>query len=169
MEFLREVLALKAKVPHKSNPYIESALKLVEEYYGLTPAGNVIGALGDVIFEVSSEKVETLRDVKRQSRARLATHEIVAGKSVLEFLGLEPDEITFTMQLNADLGVDVRAEHTRLLNMLREGEPQWLVLGGRALGQGRWYVTELTARTEHTDGWGLATFVTLDVTLREAI
>ena len=111
-EFLRQVLTLKGKVPHQSNPYVESALKLIEEYYELTPEGNVIGAIGDVVFEVSSKKVETLRDMKRQARGRYATHEIVGRKSVLEFLGLEPDEITFSMQLNADLGVDIQLELT---------------------------------------------------------
>ena len=168
-EFLRQVLTLKGKVPHQSNPYVESALKLIEDYYELTPEGNVIGAIGEVVFEVSSKKVETLKDLKRQARGRYATHEIVGRKSVIEFLGLEPDEITFTMQLNADLGVDIRAEQKKLLDMLRDGEAQYLVVGGRALGQGRWYLTGLESKVEYTDGRGWATFMTVEATLREAI
>ena len=169
MEFLRQVLKLKSKVPHQSNPYIEGALKLAEEYFGLLPEGNVVGAFGDVVFEVSSLKVETLRDLRRQSKGRYATHEIIGRKSVVDFLGVEPDEITFTMQLNADLGVDIRAEQKKLLDMLRDGEAQYLVVGGRALGQGRWYLTGLESKVEYTDGRGWATFMTVEATLREAI
>lgn len=169
MEFLRQVLKLKTKVPHQSNPYFESAIKLLEEHYGLTPEGNVIGAFGSVVFEVSSLKVETLRDLKRQSKGRYATHEIIGRKSIVEFLGVEPDEITFQMQLNADLGVDIRAEQRKLLDMLRNGEKHYLVVGGRALGQGQWYLTALDSKVEFTDGQGWTTFMTLDATLREAV
>ena len=168
-EFLRQVLTLKGKVPHQSNPYIESALKLIEDYYELTPEGNVIGAIGDVVFEVSSKKVETLKDLKRQARGRYATHEIVGRKSVIEFLGLEPDEITFTMQLNADLGVNIQTEIAKLLDMVRTGEENYLIVGGRALGEGQWSITEMSYKVDYTDGWGEPTLVTVELTLKERI
>ena len=46
-----------------------------------------IGSLGNVVFEVSSEKVKTLRDMQRQGSARFATHEIIGKKPLREFLG----------------------------------------------------------------------------------
>ncbi len=170
MDFLREVYKLKDKVPHKSNPYVETALKLLEEKLGwLDINDNIIGVLGDVVFEVSSRKVETLRDFKRQARARYATHDIVGGKSVIEFLGTEPDEITFAMQLSADLGVDVQEELVKLLEMLRNGDANYLILGGWAHGKNKWVVSGLEFKIEHTDGWGLPVLVTADVTLKEAL
>ena len=170
MDFLREIYKLKDKVPHKSNPYVETALRVMEEWLGWTELNdNIIGVYGDVVFEVSTMKVETLREFKRQARGRYATHDIVGGKSIIEFLGTEPDEITFTMQLSADLGVDIKEELVKLLEMLRNGDANYLILGGWAHGKNKWALTTLDFRIEHTDGWGEPVFVTADVTLKEAL
>ena len=38
-----------------------------------------IGSLGNIVFEVSSRKVRTFRDLKRTHKARFATHKADAG------------------------------------------------------------------------------------------
>ena len=170
MNYLRDIITLKSKVPHKTNPIIETALNLVSAYSGLGGATQrVIGAYGGLVFEVSSEKVRTLRDLKRQSRARYATHDLIGQKSILEFLGLEPDEVSFTVQLNADLGISVSAELWSLLDLLRDGEPQYLVLGGHVYGQGRWALTEMSYTVDYADHTGAPIFATVDMKLKESV
>ena len=170
MDFLRTIIGLRNKVPRKTNPAIELALDALEEHLGMNlKEPNVIGAFGDVVFEVSSMKVETMSDMRRQARGRYATHEIVGGKSVLEFLGTEPDEITFTMQLNADLGVDINEELGLLLELQRTGEPNYLIMGGKAHGVNQWCLTGLEMKTEYTDGDGRPLVMTVEVTLKESV
>ena len=170
MNFLRDIIALKNKIPHRSNPLIETAINALDEWFGLSQSNpHIVGAFGGVVFEVSSMKVKTLRDVKRQSRGRYATHDIVGQKSVIEFLGTEPDEITFALQLNADLGVSVEGELNTLLELLRHGEPQYFILGGHPYGEYRWCLTNLSYTIDYADHTGAPIFATADVTLRECL
>lgn len=170
MNFLKEILRLKDSVNHRTNPTIETALRLITELAGLNEVGiNTVGAYGDVIFEVSTLKVETLRNMKRKARARYATHEIVGRKSVLEYIGLEPDEITFEMQLNESLGVDVQKEQSKLLSMLRSGEANYLILGTHAYGEYKWVISDLEMEHEYADRAGEPMVMTVSVTLKEVI
>ena len=67
-------------------------------------------ALGNIVFEVSSRKVRTFRDLKRTHKARFATHNLIGNKPMLEYIGPDVAEITFTMQLSASLGINPTAE-----------------------------------------------------------
>ena len=169
-KFFGTVLALKKVIPHVTNPVIETAIGRIADMYGLNEeSANVVGAYGDVVFEASSLKIETVKDVKRSVKAKYATHDIVGHKSRLEFVGLEPDEITFTMQLNRDLGVNVDGEITKLLNMLRTGEANYLILGNRAWGQGQWVLTSLSIDYKYSDREGNPLYAEADVTMKEAL
>ena len=169
-KFFGTVIALKKVIPHVTNPKIESALGKIADIYGLNEvSANVVGAFGDVVFEASSLKIETVKDVKRSVKAKYATHDIVGHKSRLEFVGLEPDEITFSMQLNRDLGVNVDMEIKKLLTMLRAGEANYLILGNRAVGQGQWVLTSLTIDHKYADREGNPLYAEVDVTLKEAL
>lgn len=128
---------------------------------------NSPGRFGRVLFTVSSEKVRTLKDMKRTAKARYATHDIVGQKSKVEFLGLAPDEITFDVQLNADLGLDVMEEMSTLLDMLRNGESSTLIIGDHAYGQKRWVLESVTFNHEYSDKEGKPLFVTASLTLKE--
>ena len=130
----------------------------------------MIGALGPLIFVVSNAKVETLKDYKRKTRARIASHDVLGGeKSVLEYIGGEASEITFTMQLNRDLGVDVETELIKLDSMVNSGVAYYFILGGEVIGYDRWYVSEINETLNYADRYGLKWLATVDVTLREAV
>lgn len=169
MSFLQEIMVLKSKIPHKTNPQIEAALKVANGLWGEDPEIKTVGAFGTLVFEVSTLKVETLRNVKRQSKARYATHEIVGRKSVLEYVGLEPDEITFEMQLNEGLGVNVQSEIGKLLEMLRSGESNYLILGTHAYGEYKWVLETVTINEEYADERGNVEMATANVTLKEVL
>lgn len=64
-----------------------------------------IGSLGDIVFEVSSSKVVTFKDYKRTTKARFQSHDIIGQKPILEYLGPDGEEISFTMQFSISLDV----------------------------------------------------------------
>ena len=126
-----------------------------------------IGSLGDVVFEVSSEKVKTLRDMQRQGTARFATHEIIGKKPLREFLGPGLEKITFQIQLSASLGVDPASEMKTLRELRDKGEALEFVLGGSAVGEELWTIEDLSEEWSRINGQGTIIFATVSVTLQE--
>ena len=49
----------------------------------------MIGSLGSVVFEVSTERVKTFRDLQIQRSAKYSEHAIHGRKGLLEFTGLD--------------------------------------------------------------------------------
>ena len=171
MKFLQEVVKLKKVIPHKSNPEIEAALKLgvMLENLGIEPEMRQMGSFGTVVFEVSTLKVLTVKDVRRRARARYATHEVYGGKTRIEYVGMDADEITFEIQLNGQMGVKVEQEMTKLLEMCRSGESYYLILGDHAYGQNKWVLEGVDLKHEYADKEGNVEVITASVTLKEEL
>ena len=69
----------------------------------------VIGYLGTsaeegLIFEVSSETLETINNMNWSGSARYAVHQRHNTHALTEFVGLDPDKITFDITFLAQLG-----------------------------------------------------------------
>ena len=105
----------------------------------------MIGALGDMVFKVSAQNINTFRELTRSSSGRWAYHEIHMQKPKSEFLGPNLDTISFTMEFDVCLGRNPRYDMEKLMIMTRHGEAFPLVIGGDALGYYRWTVES----TEH--------------------
>ena len=79
----------------------------------------VIGYLGTsaeegLIFQVSSETLETVNNMIWSGSARYATHQRHMTHALTEFVGLDPDKITFDITFLAQLGVEPMAELKKL-------------------------------------------------------
>ena len=81
-----------------------------------------VGSLGNVVFTVSAELVRTFSDYGRKTSARVATHEIIGQKPVLEFLGASEETISFKIKLSAFRGVNPKEEADRLREMCENGK-----------------------------------------------
>ena len=126
-----------------------------------------IGSLGDVVFEVSSEKVQTFKDLKRNSAARIATHEIIGQKPILEFIAPGLEEISFTMHLNIGLGVNIKETLDLLRTMRDGGRVVDLIIAGEPITDNKWLVTSLSESVNFTDGEGNLLSVDVEVSLKE--
>ena len=93
-----------------------------------------IGAFNELVFEVSTEKVITYDNYKRETKARYARHELINQTSVLEYLGRDLEEITFTMMFTVSLGVDPAEETSKLRRMCLDGVADYLILGNTVVG-----------------------------------
>ena len=55
----------------------------------------IVGALGDVVFSVSSRTLKTISNFVWSGSARYATHDLHAGNSISEYTGTDLAKITF--------------------------------------------------------------------------
>lgn len=106
----------------------------------------ILGALGEIVFEVSAETVRTLDNMTWAGKARWSTHQRHGGNALTEFTGLDPDEISFTMILSAYHGVNPMTELVKLWTYERTATPVPLVIGDKGYGKYKWSVTDHSAK-----------------------
>ncbi|MCP3921905.1 MAG: hypothetical protein GY714_04890 [Desulfobacterales bacterium] len=93
-----------------------------------------IGILGNIAFEVSSDKVITLQAFKRSMKARYATHPVINKKPVLEYLGPDLSDVDFQITLSKQLGTDPIIEINKIKKIIESGEAQSLRIGDEEFG-----------------------------------
>ena len=127
-----------------------------------------VGSLGPVTFEVSEKKYQSLRDLSWKSAARYSTHSIVGKKAILEYTGVDPDEISFELYLSAYLGVNPDRMLQKLEKMLQLGTRHLFILGTRQIGAGSWVITDLNRVAEHHYKDGTVATYTVKIVIKEA-
>ena len=125
----------------------------------------VIGALGDIIFSISKQKVYTFDKMKWDSSVRYAKHDRIGLETLLEFTGTDADTISFTMYFSVMLGINPIQEISKLLKAERDGEVMMLVIGPKAYGRHRWVITKSSRSLQKIDSAGLLIAAGVDVTL----
>ncbi|WP_432642504.1 phage tail protein [Acidaminococcus sp.] len=126
-----------------------------------------VGSLGGITFNVSSRRVLTFDNYSRQGNIKLAEHEIIAEKSHMEFTGLEPEEITFDIQLFAQLNVTPEEKLETLRNIRDTGQVVSFILGSSPVSQNKWMISGLSEKPSYWKQRGKMHVVTVSVTLKE--
>lgn len=126
----------------------------------------VIGVLGDVVFSVSDNVVNTFDDLQWTSTTKFAEHSVHMGDTILEHIGDEADDITFTMLFSAYLGVNPTAQITKLLVHKRAGDVLPLTIGVKGYGKYRWVITRLKFGLKRFDNVGNLLEASASVTLK---
>ena len=123
----------------------------------------MIGSFGEVVFEVSDEKVRTFRDYQIQRNAKYSEHTIHGRKGLLEFTGLSPASASLSIKLDAGLGVNPKEELNNLREILNNHEAVPFILDGEPQGDGLWVLESLNENFEIIDNHG--TFISINVSL----
>jgi hypothetical protein len=126
-----------------------------------------IGTFGGLSFAVSSNKVSTFDDLKWDTSAAYATHDRHLQPDLLEFLGPDPEQITFKMKFSVFLGVNPLKSVNDLRRMVREGTAERLVIGGRVYGDYKWAITKVSSAMKTFDNRGNCWAAEVTVTLKE--
>ncbi len=128
-----------------------------------------VGCLGNIVFEVSSDTVETVNNMTWSGSVRYGTHQRHLTDALTEFTGIDPDKITFDIYLSAYLGVNPMEEVIKIWNYERDGTPVTFVLGTKIYGKYRWTITDHKMKAQTFDGDGDVTTATVSVSLQEYI
>lgn len=114
----------------------------------------IIGTLGDIVFEVSQNKVNTITSVEWNSSANYASHDRHLKDPLLEFTGNDNDTFSLSMKFSVFLGVDPMKEITKLLTAERNAEVMRLVIGPKAYGKNKWVITKSSHTLDRFDNRG---------------
>lgn len=129
-----------------------------------------IGNLGKlIVFEVSSDKVFTFRDMTQAVKGRWTTHNVIGSKPKSEFLGSGKRSVNFTVYLSVSHGVRPRSTMEKIEKAVEQGTPLSLVIGGRKVGSNQWVITEMSEAWDAVIQDGRLVSVKLTLTLEEYV
>ncbi len=126
-----------------------------------------VGLLGKITFAVSDVMIRTISNWEWSGSARYGIHNRHGTHALTEFVGLDPDKITFDIILAVELGVKPMDEIVKLFKYEREGTAVPLTIGEHCYGKYRWNVTGHNAKLKYTDTKGNLTGAVVSVTLQE--
>lgn len=129
----------------------------------------IVGCLGDIVFEMSSDVIKTIDKVSWSGSVKIQTHSRHLGNALTEFVGVEPDQISFSMLLSKYLGVDPQAEISKIFEYERSGKALPLTLGTKGYGKYRWLIKSHKAELERFDKYGNVTQARVTINLTEYI
>jgi phage protein U len=124
-----------------------------------------IGTLGNIVFSASRSEIKTFDDMKWDSSAKYAQHERHLKDTLLEFVGTDPDKISFSMYFSVFLGINPIDEITKLLDAERNGEVMRLVIGAKAYGKDKWVIERTSKSLERFDNKGNLLIASVSVSL----
>lgn len=128
----------------------------------------MIGSLGSIPFYTSADESVLINNLDWASTARYAEHTRHNQTDMLEFVGDNPDKITFDIKLSAFLGVNPTKMLDRLNVMVRNHEVVKFVLGTMPI-PGHWVVTDMDRRMEHFHKDGTLLSADVKITLMEYV
>ena len=124
----------------------------------------MIGSFGEVVFEVSAERIRTFRDFQIQHSAKYTEHAIHGRKGLLEFTGLSASTASLNIRLDAGLGINPQEELNTLHEILAKHEALPFILDGEPQGDGLWVLESIGENYEIIDNHG--TFIAVEVSLK---
>lgn len=90
-----------------------------------------IGTLGDIVFTVSANTIQTFEGLKIDSKTNYAKHTRHNKKPLLEFQYNDNDTASFSIYLSAFLGVNPRSMQNKIDKYRKKGKILTLVIGGK--------------------------------------
>lgn len=125
---------------------------------------SAVGSFGDLVFSTSINYVLTPSNFERTRSAEYAEHKIIQGKPKLEFTGNNLQDVSFDIQLNKSLGVNI----ADMLNLLEEyvddGVSANLILGTKVIGE---FVISSAKEVHRHIIQGTPSVVIISLTLKE--
>lgn len=126
-----------------------------------------IGSWGPIAFSVSDSYVLTFKSFNRTVGSTWATHSRVGLKDQPEYLRPKLQKGTFTIELDANYGVNPRAVIEQLEECSESGEVHAFVIGGRRVGHYNWRLTDVGEAWDVIYNRGELTNAKLNITMEE--
>lgn len=128
-----------------------------------------LGFMGNIPFITSSWQVRTFTDYSRKGDPRLGTHDMIGSKSRIEFIAPPLEEISLTVKLSKQLGINPYKELDKLRRMRDTGEVFNLFLGRKPISQHPWIITSMSESVNYFDRRGNIVSADVSLTLQEYV
>lgn len=129
-----------------------------------------IGCWGTaLIFSTSDRRILTFNNMVRTVGSEWVTHSRIGLKNQVEYLRPTLQKLTFTMDLDATLGVRPRATLDMIASYTERGSVFPMVVGGKRIGSYRWRITGSSETWEVVMDRGELVRAKVNVTMEEYV
>ncbi|MBQ3645104.1 MAG: phage tail protein [Synergistaceae bacterium] len=129
----------------------------------------MIGSLGEIVFEVSTEQIFTFNDLTIQRSAKYSSHAIHGRKELLEFTGFAPVSMSMNVVLNAALGINPLEELEGLQEIFTSHEAVLFILNGVPQGDNLWVIESLNEKYDDFHKIGIPQYIEVSLSLKEYV
>ena len=127
----------------------------------------MLASYGKITFKVTEDEIKIFNNFTISRKARYVAHERINSKPLLQFMGLEADNISFNMQLVQDITGNVSDDLKSLQDMFKKAEAHPLFLGQKKLGS--FVIESISEAYSMMDNFGNIEGVNVSLSLREYI
>lgn len=127
----------------------------------------MVGKYGSIIFETRDSRVVAFNSFTQNVSGRWSSHAVIGKKEKTEFNGPGKRKITFKMTFNATYGVRPREMLEKLEEMAEKGMVDYLVIGGRPVGDNRFAITAVSETWDTVYSGGELAKASVSVTMEE--
>lgn len=130
-----------------------------------------MGAVGNfgsrIIFETSDRKILTFTGMTQKVSGEYAKHSVLGQKDRPEFTGPGNRSVSFKILLDVNLGIRPRDVIASIEDAVENGETEYLVIGGRLIGQNKFYISSISEALDVVMSHGEIARATLQVNMEE--
>ena len=128
-----------------------------------------IGTFGKLRFKISDREALIFQNMKRELSGKWNQMERIGQKPLVSFGGPELQKITFTVFLDAGLGVSPRDLLEEMEEMAERGTAEYLIIGQRQGGSGRGVLVKSSEAWDKILTKGELLRATAELTLQEYV
>lgn len=129
-----------------------------------------IGHFGShIVFETSDRRVLTFSRMTQKVAGKYSKHSVIGQKDRPEFTGPGNRSLSFTILLDISLGVRPQDIMNRIEKAVEKGTVEYLVIGGRPVGNNRFYISSVSETMDVILSRGEIARATLNITMEEYI
>lgn len=129
----------------------------------------MVGKYGDVIFETSDKRILSFSSFSQNVSGRWSSHTVIGKKERAEFNGPGKRKVTLKMTFCATLGIRPREMLEKLEDIVESGKVDYLVIGGKAIGENRFAATGMSETWDTVYSDGKLAKASVSVTLEEYV
>lgn len=130
----------------------------------------MVGNFGSrITFQTSDQRILTFSGMTQKVSGKYAKHSVQGKKDRPEFTGPGNRSVTFKMILNVMLGIRPREVMSSIEAAVESGEAEYLVIGGRPVGNNRFYISSVSEAYDVVLAGGEIASATLNVTMEEYV
>lgn len=126
-----------------------------------------IGTLGPITFNASTDKVQTFEEYTLDKSSRIAIHENLQNKPIVEFIGPGLDKINLKLTWSIEGKINPLAEISKLEEKQEKGEVIIFFLGGKPVGKGKYIIENISRANKRVDNKGILLSISFNISLIE--
>ena len=130
----------------------------------------MVGNFGSrITFQTSDQRILTFSGMTQKVSGKYAKHSVQGQKDRPEFTGPGNRSVSFKILLDVSFGIRPREIMRNIESAIENGEAEFLVIGGRPVGDNRFYISSVSEAYDEVMQGGEIARATLNVTMEEYV